>query len=468
MAQNNKSRKIIKLKKSLDINIGVIIFGITFIYIVINVFMYISRDKISYYEVTQGSLSTGTASDYTGIALRNEIVQFATTSGYINYYVREGNRASKNSVLYALDESGEISELLYENAESTMLTEADLKQLRAELFDFSVAFDEMSFDDMYDFKYKLDNTILEFVNADSLESINDLLEASGKKDLYKINNSSNTGIVVYSVDNYETTKPEDIKQVDFDTTKYSKAMFASNTLVESGSPIYKIIGDETWNIIIPLSNADILKYTDTTTINITFVKDGISTVADFEVFFNDDDEGYGKITLDNYMVHYATERFVDIQLSNTETAGLKIPKTSLIEKDFYKIPVEYASTGGNSTSVGFYKQEHKEDGSTTIAYITPTIYNMTDEYYLLDTDTFTKDDIIVKNDSSDRYQIGATEKLSGVYNINSGYTIFRHVKVLAESSEYYIVESGDTYGLIVYDHIVLDGSKVKESQVIFK
>ena len=55
-----------------------------------------------------------------------------------------------------------------------------------------------------------------------------------------------------------------------------------------------------------------------------------------------------------------------------------------------------------------------------------------------------------------------------LYNINNGYTVFVQVTILGETDEYYIVESGEKYGLSVYDHIVLDSSKVKENQIIFQ
>ena len=55
----------------------------------------------------------------------------------------------------------------------------------------------------------------------------------------------------------------------------------------------------------------------------------------------------------------------------------------------------------------------------------------------------------------------------GVYNINNGYCTFREVNIIGETSEYYIVESGTTYGLLVYDHIVLDSSLVDEDQIVY-
>ena len=75
--------------------------------------------------------------------------------------------------------------------------------------------------------------------------------------------------------------------------------------------------------------------------------------------------------------------------------------------------------------------------------------------------------VIIKPDSAETYTISQKANLSGVYNINKGYALFKQIKVLCESDEYYIVESGSNYGLSNYDHIALDGESVTENDVVF-
>ena len=87
-APKKKNKKIIKYRKPLHINVGMIIFALIFVYMVFSVYTYIRRDKIQFYEVQEGSIVNNT--DYTGIILREEEVKTADRSGYINYYIREG------------------------------------------------------------------------------------------------------------------------------------------------------------------------------------------------------------------------------------------------------------------------------------------------------------------------------------------------------------------------------------------
>ena len=76
-------------------------------------------------------------------------------------------------------------------------------------------------------------------------------------------------------------------------------------------------------------------------------------------------------------------------------------------------------------------------------------------------------DLLIKSDSGEFYQVGQTEKLQGVYNINKGYTVFRQIQVLYENEEYCIVSEGTSYGLSVYDQIVLNADTVEEDQVVY-
>lgn len=89
-APKKKNKKIIKYRKPLHINVGMIIFALIFVYMVFSVYTYIRRDKVQFYEVQEGSIVNNT--DYTGIILREEEVKTADRSGYINYYIREGKR----------------------------------------------------------------------------------------------------------------------------------------------------------------------------------------------------------------------------------------------------------------------------------------------------------------------------------------------------------------------------------------
>lgn len=112
MAKKNK--KIVRYKRPLNINVGTIIFAIIFLYLMFSVYTYLKREKIQFYEVVDGGIVSSKM--YNGLILREEQVRNTDRTGYINYYLREGKRASVNSRIYSLDETGNLEEQLKESA----------------------------------------------------------------------------------------------------------------------------------------------------------------------------------------------------------------------------------------------------------------------------------------------------------------------------------------------------------------
>ena len=75
-------------------------------------------------------------------------------------------------------------------------------------------------------------------------------------------------------------------------------------------------------------------------------------------------------------------------------------------------------------------------------------------------------DVLYKTDSQDTYTVSKRATLIGVYNVNKGYADFKQINILYQNDEYSIVRANTTYGLNVYDYIVLDGSAVSDDQII--
>ena len=80
---------------------------------------------------------------------------------------------------------------------------------------------------------------------------------------------------------------------------------------------------------------------------------------------------------------------------------------------------------------------------------------------------FKEGDAIVKDDSNQRFIVGETDSLEGVYCINQGYAVFRQVDILDQNEEYAIISSNTSYGLSRYDRIARDSSQVKEQDILY-
>ena len=113
-------------------------------------------------------------------------------------------------------------------------------------------------------------------------------------------------------------------------------------------------------------------------------------------------------------------------------------------------------------SVDYTRTEYTQFEDDDYYYIDPMESDYTTGNTKLPIGTY-----LVQPDSQERVQVGNTGVLKGVYNINKGYTQFRQINILYQNEEYALVEQGTSYGLTVYDHIVLNGSAVDEDQIIY-
>jgi hypothetical protein len=463
----SKNKRIVRYKKPININIGVIILTLIFLYLGINCVIYLSRDKISIYEVVKGESEVVKSISTTGIALRNEVVTNSPTSGHINFYVKEGNRVSVGNTLYTIDENGDFSEMLETLAENdATLTQDNLTEIKNSITKFIITYDSDDFDSVYDFKYNLDATLLENINLNSLEAIDISLSENGGTTL-SLNRADRAGIVEFYTDGFENVTPESVTSEMFDKSNYTKSTVSSGTNVAVDTPIYKTIENEDWQIIIQLTDEQATTYADIDVVSVYFPTEDITTSAYFSII-NNDNSYFGVLDLKRYMMHFADDRFIDIKIIGASVDGLKVPKTSITKKDFYIVPVAYLTTGGDSEDTGF-QRDILSNGEALVEFVPVDVICTKDDMCYIDTNAeLSKGDVLVMPNSSERYTVEGTAELNGVYNVNTGYTTFRYVDILSEKNGYYFVTSGSTYGLQVYDQIVLNASLVKENQVIFK
>lgn len=466
-ARPKKVKKIIRYRRPLNINVGMIIFTLIFIYMVFSVSAYIRRDKVQFYEVQEGGIVNN--KDYTGIILRQEEVRNTDRAGYVNYYVGEGKRASVGTRVYSIDETGNTASLLAEQSgENMTLTPENLSELKKQLTAFSLTYDNNQFRTVYDTKYTLEAEVMEYMNFNALDNLERVGDQAGIN--FQQVTADQAGIVSYGVDSYEGLQPSAISEAVFDRGNYTKTITKSGKLIEKGAPVYKIITSDLWSVVFPMTEEDQKAYGDKKNLTVEFSGQDLKASGSFSVITGTDGKIFGKLDFDKYMVQFSSDRYVDFEIVSDRQDGLKIPVTAVTKKDFYLVPMDYMTQGGDSTETGFNKEVYSESGTSVVFVPTEIYYSEGDNYYIEmdEADGFKAGDYIVKPNSSDRYQIGASASLQGVYNINKGYAVFKQIDVLASNDEYYTVKKNMTYGLSVYDHIVLNAASVTEGELIYQ
>ncbi len=464
MADQNPN-KITKYRRPLNINIGMVIFAVIFIYIVICVFMYFTSKHIVWYEVQAGSLSTNNT--YEAIAIRDETIVNATDNGYVNYFAREGARVAVGDLVYTVDESGKLNDYIgISSTGENSLSQTDLAELKSDIVGFANSFDRRrNFNSVYDFKYEMEGNVLKLSNYNILESI-ESIQASELTGLIKQCTAVLPGIIIYSTDGYEDLTLEMMTAEMFDKKNYEKTQLLSNDLVAAGDPVYKISSNEDWSLVIQVDKAREEELLKAEYVRVRFLKNQEVSWGKVESFTNEKGDIFVKLTFTNSMITFCNERFVDIELILEDETGLKIPNSSIVEKEFFIVPKGYVTKGGNSNASGVLREAYTEEGEATTEFVEASIYNETEEEYYLDGASLRIGKYIVMPETSEKYALSKRGSLIGVYNINKGYADFKQINILYNNDEYSIVQSNTSYGLNVYDYIVLDATTVSEDELI--
>ncbi|GFI10675.1 MAG: hypothetical protein HFI24_02710 [Lachnospiraceae bacterium] len=480
-----KNKKVIKYRRPM--NIGVVFFGFIAVYLIVCVYMFFNSTHISGYEVIAGNLAADY--HYTGIALRTEQVFQSEKAGYISYYAREDEKVSVNSAVYTVDESGRMAQALKDSAGELSLSEEDYNQIRSEIAVYMSNASDMNFSEVYDFKTGINATILDLMNQNMIAQLDSAEESGG---IFARYNAGTSGVVEYYVDGFENASLESLSSSWFDQEAYERTNLRTEELVGQGEPVYKLITEETWKLVFPLDEEMETYLLDKIRENQKTAEDGtvIQNTTYIKIRMDKDKEelwpsvtveyregkAYGVLDFVNSMIRYANDRFLTFEVLIEETRGLKIPKTAVTEKEFFVIDKNYVTTSGSNNNMGVMKQTVGEDGSSQAEFVNCTIYYQDEEYAYVDPkeENFSTSekllqsgDMLIRTDSAEYYQVGQTAKLKGVYNINKGYTVFRQIQILYENEEYCIVKEGTSYGLSVYDHIVLNADTVNEDEVIY-
>ncbi len=443
-------------RSRLNVNVWIIIGVIILIYLIVRFCTYFLSDTTSLYEVVSGSTEGRFNTQYTALVLREETVVNAAKTGYVNFFIGDATPVSVGAQTYVIDESGELSARLEEASRNqTILDENELRQIKNTIYDFDTSYDPNSYYDTYYFKYRLESQVLDLINSNVFGNLNSGVSGTSEG-TYTIGTSEISGIMQHSVDGFEGLTEDDIEAAMFRRANYSKKIIKSNDLIEEGAPVCKVVTSENWKLIIQLSSED--AYEDLDYVTIEFLSDGIMIDAPFETFTKAGAR-YGMISLDKYMIRYISDRYVSIQIVSDTVSGLKIPKSAVGEEQFYIIPVEFMTQGGNSTGNGFIKQVINSDGTTSVDFTDCQIFKLTDEYAYVSVNDFESGDILIQPDTNIQYKITAKENLQGAYISAGGNYSFTIVDILGEENGFYIVSEYTSGGLRIYDQILKDASE---------
>lgn len=454
-----------KRKRRIRWNIGMIVFLVIFIYVMINIVSFFIKKKLTVYRVTKDEMTT--TFSFTGIALRDEKLLKASQNGYITYYVEEGKRVRKSGTLYILDKDGKVQETFADQAEALRGKGETLddEEIQKKVTEFQFIYSDGSFSDVYDLKYDLKNTILN-LNEDSMKEVIDAVSKKLGEDAFHTETSPASGAAAFYSDSFDGKTADDITDADFDQENYRAVRYNSSDQVKKGNVVCRVTNSENWTVVVPLEKSQYDFLQDKDSVTVKFQSDQEKTTADLKVK-KKGNSYFGYLSLDDYVVRYLDERYLDIDITLDSHEGLKIPNSAVVKKKFYQVPAEYISKGNDGKEEGFSVRTTDDKGEVKVEQKNFTIYKKTKKYCYLDPEEVGEDVVLQSMDSDDTYLVEKTKTLEGVYCTNQGYADFRLIEKTAQKDDYCIVEENTNHGISLYDFIVLDSSTIKENQIIY-
>lgn len=458
--KNQNKSNTIKFQKDFKFNIGIVIVIIIFIYVLFHLFSFLTDKNIKVYEVKEGTISESMQKD--ALAIRDEEVYKAEKSGTIKFFKQNASRVGIKSIIYSIDSTGEITNKINSiSPDMDKLSDSMLTGVFNEIDSFVEGYSNSNFIRAGMLKNNISSELDQIQTDNALKELANDIDTATRNGQYSLYYAPRAGLFMLTLDGFEDVTLENFDMDSFDVSRLNKVTMSGNVNINEGDSIYKIIIGDRWNLLFPVSDDEIDLLKDEEYINIRFNQDDYTTYAASQII-KQGTKDYMSLEFDDSIERYADNRFLTIELLLNNKSGLKIPNSAITTKEFFVIPKNYFMKGNDSNKEGLMV---KKSGGNE--FITPTVYYETDDAYYIDDELVSSKDYIIKPNSNEEYRIDTkTDELEGVYNVNKGYAVFKQIKILNQNKEYSIVDKNTSYGISLYDRIALDGSTVKENDMI--
>lgn len=464
MSKKPKQKKsnILKFSRNIQLNVGIIICILILFYLIFHLFTYFTKKNISVYEVNEGSITYD--DKYTALAIRQEEVFPSDRDGTVYYFTSDRARVGVRSLICSIDSTGEITDLLTNFSEENIsLTDSELSSFQKMLSEYVTFYDDKNYNNVYVFKTTLKDSLDSIRNTDAQLQNADAISAAEGAGTYAPLYAAKPGLLVLKTDGYEGVTLDNFTPDMFNMKSYSEAILTPNMNIKNGDPLYKLVTDDNWSIVMPISLSLMPLLEDKTNVTVKFSEDNAEASGVIS-YIDKENQKYLVLTFDDSMERYADFRFLDVTLILDQNKGLKVPNSAIVTKKFFAIPKAFVKNNDDDSE----SEVRVDVGDKKLETVNPTFYYEDDNFYYTDSEDLNKGDELVSYDSDDTYIVGTDiGERKGVYSVNKGYALFKIINILSENDDYTIVEKGTDYGIANYDHIILNGKDVNENDLLY-
>ena len=447
-------------------HIGAAVFLLVFIYLCINLYIYAAKEQVSIYEVQGQNLSYDRS--YPAVCIRDEKLVSSTYSGYVNYYIQNGRKAAKSSIIYSVDASGNnVYSALNSNFEDISLSSDEIRKIKSDIAGVMKTYTGADLTWTQSFKTSLVETLYDYVSRNALAEM-DRLSASGNSssDFHSVR-SDRSGVISYTTDGLCGLAIDGVNADLIKDSSVKPYSLRNAGLISTGDAVYRICDNEEWSIVALVTEDFYVNNLETRNVTI-FIDGGLTPVKGQLKLLRKDSDYLAQIMLDDYMSAYMDTRFVSIEFDYETEEGLKIPKTAITQKGYYIVPLTvFAADEGAG---GYVLKREIYDASTgAVGYddIYPKKYYSDGYYAYIDMSVVNEGDILCNPDTGERVKVGTVNYLDGVFCVNKGYYVFTRIEKLRSNDEYTIVKKNTKDGLRLYDHIALNAADAVEGKIIY-
>ena len=487
---NNRSNKIIRYRQPLRFNIGLVLFAVVLAYLIFCFVMQGVRGKKEYF-VVDDKAALASVDTFRALVLRSEVLTRAGEDGIVNYYLRDGSRTAVGDIVCSIDRTGDYTAFLRSGLSSqSNEIGADFDQIKSALVSYNLNADKNNFSDAYDLKYSLESRIvsqLAVASEDTLSSLGISPES------FKTVRAGAAGLVGFTIDGLEDLKAEDVTADIFTensaffgasvtanassdsvganasseaglsdsrgaaprVTAAQSATLAGGMQVYAGSPLFKTIISDSWNLIVPLTSEQAVRYADKTTLRAEFPEKGLSTFVRSEIYTGADGKVFAKFTLSRFLPYFTDCRFTKLLITEDKPQGLILPKETVGQMECTVIPRSFAAEKKYTTSPTFMRIT---DRTTPGSVVNPRVISVTEDCYYVDPSSFNDGDMLAAYESDEIYVVGEKTNVSGVWCVNRGYPQFKAVEILDSDDNYIVVRDGTALGISKNDRILARAS----------
>ena len=145
VSREKKSISIKKFKKKRELNLGIFLFAIVFIYLAV-------------YEVREGSIVRDNS--YTGLIIRQETTVNAEESGYVSYFQNGNSKIKAGTNIYAISQEPLDTESVSDEEENSgRISEEVQSAIALQLQNFNENYDSNDFTSVYSLKNEISSAL---------------------------------------------------------------------------------------------------------------------------------------------------------------------------------------------------------------------------------------------------------------------------------------------------------------------